>query len=62
MHDYIARNGVSEQTRWLRQQPQSMRHIPFDFELDEKYRRDVRREGILALVVIGIVAALWLLV
>ena len=30
---FIHRNGITEQMRFLRQQPHNMRHVPFDFEL-----------------------------
>lgn len=35
---YEHRNGVIEQVRYYRQQPEHMKHAPFDFELDAEHR------------------------
>lgn len=36
---YENRNGVIEQVRYFRQQPEHMKHAPFDFEADEAWRK-----------------------
>lgn len=38
MHNYISRNGVTEQTFYYRQQPRHLQHLPFDFQIDEEQR------------------------
>ena len=59
MHDYISRNGVTEQTRYLRSQPYRMRNVPFDFEEREHDERTARVEKIVVLIcAIGLVAIL----
>ena len=62
MHDYIARNGVSEQTRFYRQQPRKLAALPFDFELEENDRSAMRNEFVVAFVVIVTLLSLWALV
>ena len=56
-HDYMLRNGVTEQTRWLRQQTYQQRHAPFDFELVQARREHLAKE---VLVWVGVAVFVFL--
>jgi hypothetical protein len=61
MHDFTHKNGVTEQTRWLRQQPRHMRHVPFDFEVQAELKRRAFIDGVVAwLGIVGLVC-LWII-
>ena len=61
MHDFTLRNGVTEQTRYLRQQPYSMRHIPFDFEIQAEKKRRAVLDGLVAWACIVGFVCLWII-
>lgn len=45
MHNYVSRNGVTEQTFYYRQQPPQLRHLPWGFEVREEARRAAQRDA-----------------
>lgn len=56
MHNYISRNGVTEQTFYYRQQPRHLQHLPWDFEIDAHNRRAAIADGVvLWLAVLGLI-------
>ena len=60
MSHYMHRTGVNEQVRYLRNQPHSMRDVPFDFEIIQHERRIARAEKIVGwLSAIGLAAIIY---
>ena len=53
---FMHRNGITEQLRFIRQQPHSMRHVPFDFESEAiLIRRAIIDFSMATAVIVGVV-------
>lgn len=52
MNDYQDKNGVSEQMKFLRQQPRSMRQLPWSDEIEEEGRKAKILGGVIAVATV----------